>query len=535
MSSLYLNRLSLEERNNLINKLHDTQNGKCFICNEKIDLSVHKNSVDIDHVIPSKTGGKDDPSNFAITHSSCNKSKQDSNLEVARILYLYDKKVRDLKNENRGPNLNDILKDFGGSKFNLNFSIDNNRIKFSFPEMGKNAIIILPIFEDKLSGFKYFFAEFPLEYIYHDDRINPRSIGRNISKLVKEFYLERPQLHVCLGWIDTKNENPKIKVFDGQHKTAAQVMLGVKNIPIRVFIDPDTEVLLTTNTNAGTKLRQVAFDKSVQRHLGSRQYIDRVEKYKKEHNLSEDNYNFSENDLVKHFKGESREMKRYILDSIRDSITHNPENKLKDYIDFGGRGKERPLSYSSIEKTFYSFFIFQNALNTPLTYGLEEGKNPRELEKEQILNLMNLVANKILIEKFDNDIGANRIENRIQKGEKIPLDHLKANRLTREEVMYNWLRYIEQIIKNYFIMQGIPIQESKLFHYKFPDLLWENLSNFLDNLFELPIWSNTEFSATIFGGKQTYDFWQIIFETGKSSQGVDVLPEPIDLMKMIQR
>lgn len=23
-------------------------------------------------------------------------------------------------------------------------------------------------------------------------------------------------------------------------------------------------------------------------------------------------------------------------------ITHNPENKLKEYIDYGGRGKERP-------------------------------------------------------------------------------------------------------------------------------------------------------------------------------------------------
>jgi hypothetical protein len=83
-----------------------------------------------------------------------------------------------------------------------------------------------------------------------------------------------------------------------------------------------------------------------------------VERYKKELELTEDDFNFSERDLVKFFKGESREMKRYILDAVRDSITHNPDNKLKDYIDFGGRGKERPLSYSSVEKTFYSFFIF---------------------------------------------------------------------------------------------------------------------------------------------------------------------------------
>ncbi|RMG38179.1 MAG: HNH endonuclease [Methanobacteriota archaeon] len=534
MSSLYLNRLPSEKREELLKSLHESQHGKCFICGKLIDLSVHKDAVDIDHVIPVKVGGKDDPSNFAITHSSCNRSKQDANLEVARILHRYEQKVEELKTENRGPNLNDILKDADGSKYELSFEISEDTIKFSFPDIGINRIIQLPIFNDQLSGFRYFFSEFPIQYIFHDDKINPRPIGRNISKLIKEFYLKRPQLHVCLGWISSEGGKDKIRVFDGQHKTAAQVLLGATRVAVRVFIDPDVDILLTTNTNAGTVLRQVAFDKSVQRHLGSSLYIDRVEKYKKEHNLSDDDFSFSEQDLVKHFKGESREMKRYILDSVRDSITHNPDNKLKDYIDFGGRGKERPLSYSSIEKTFYSFFIFQNALSTPLEYGIENGINPRELEKEQIVHLMNLVAENILIDKFDMDIGTYRLENRIQKGESIPLDHLKAHRLTREEVMYNWLKYVEQIIKNYFIMQGKPIQESKLFHYKFPDTLWERVGLFLENLFNLPIWSNKELSATIFGGKQNYDFWQTIFETGKTSQGVEVLPEPIDLMKMIQ-
>jgi hypothetical protein len=92
---------------------------------------------------------------------------------------------------------------------------------------------------------------------------------------------------------------------------------------------------------------------------------------------------------VGHFKGEWREMRRYVLDAVRDSVTHHPENKLKDYIDFGGRGKERPFSYSTIEKTFYSFFIYGDLLETPINYRADEGENPRELEKEQILRLTN--------------------------------------------------------------------------------------------------------------------------------------------------
>ncbi|MBI4651643.1 HNH endonuclease [Candidatus Desantisbacteria bacterium] len=534
MGSLYLNRLSQKEREALIEKLFQSQKEICFICEKTIDLKLHKDALDIDHIVPTKLNGKDDPVNFALTHSSCNRSKQASDLNIARILNHFDELKNNISSENRGPNLDDILKSKSGSQYEIIFNKQNGKIKYSLPEIGNNQIFDLPVYIDALSGFEYFFTNLPIEYLYHDDKINPRSIGENISKLIHEFYLKRPQLHISLAWIDLNCPKTKVKVFDGQHKASAQILLGVKQLPVRIFINPNPDILLTTNTNAGTTLRQVAFDKSVQRHLGSALYLDRIDRYKTDCNLSNDNYNFSERDLLKYFKGESREMKRYILDAVRDSITHNPENKLKDYIDFGGRGKDRPLSYSTIEKTFYSFFIFQDVLETPINYRLEEGGNPRELEKEQILELMNLIAEEIFIGKFDGDIGTSQIESKIQKGENLPLPHIRAFRMSKEEILYNWLRYIEQIIKNYFIMQGKPIQESKLFQYKFPEPLWERIKIFIKNIANLPVWINKELSSTVFGGKQVNDYWQTIFETGKSSQGLQVLAEPIDLMKMIK-
>ncbi|MBC7247985.1 MAG: HNH endonuclease [Actinobacteria bacterium] len=535
MGSLYLARLSDEEKNELKHKLLESQGQKCFICEKPLDISIQE--YEIDHIIPVSIGGKDDITNMAITHSTCNESKQDSDLRVARVLARFGA-IRDacFKN-NRGVNLDDILKEYGGSKYELSIVYDETRgmARYSFSDIGCNDIYETKVFEDDLSGFKYFFGIFPIEYVFHDDRINPRSIGQNISKLVKEFFLKRPQLHVPLGWIDlTNNRKERLKVFDGQHKAAAQVLLGVRKLPVRVFINPDIDTLLTTNTNAGTTLRQVAFDKSVQRHLGSALYYDRVERYRKELGLAEDDLSFSESDLVRYFKGESREMKRYILDNVRDYITHHQDNKLKDYIDFGGRGKEKPLSYSTVEKTFYSFFIFQDVMDNPLDYMQEEGENPRDIEREQILQLMNIIAEEIFINKFDPVIGTSKIEHRIQKGEDIPEPHLIAYRMSKEEILYNWLGYISQIAKNYFIMQGKPITERKLFQYRFPPALWDRIRVFIRNLRNLPCWVNKELSSTVFGGKQNYDFWQAVFETGCTPQGLQVLAAPLNLMEMIK-
>ena len=69
-----------------------------------------------------------------------------------------------------------------------------------------------------------FFAKLPIEYLYHDVRINPRAVGGSLNGLVEEFHKKRPQLHVALAWTELKDSQgrAKLHVFDGQHKATAQ-------------------------------------------------------------------------------------------------------------------------------------------------------------------------------------------------------------------------------------------------------------------------------------------------------------------------
>src|SRR5262249_49094680 len=262
----------------------------------------------------------------------------------------------------------------------------------------------------------------------------------------RRIYEKRPQLHIALAWWNpTQDGSGPVKVFDGQHKAAAQILLGVRRLPVRVFVQPDLQVLLQTNTNAGDKLRQVAFDTAVIRHLGSTLYAERVRQYQSMKGLKEDNYDFSEKDLVAFFKGEHREILRYIIDASRVGVITNKDNHLIEFLEWSGKSADQPLTYSNIERTFFAEFVYKKALSSPIGEGLEQGNNPRQLEKDQNVRLMNLFADKFFIGGWDPKFGGRQVESRVQHGDEIPEYHLRAWRIAREEILGNVVQLVRLV------------------------------------------------------------------------------------------
>ena len=539
--SRYLASLNAEQRDQLEQRLSQRQNGRCFICNGAIDFVLHSGQLDVDHIEPLLENGLDGENNFALTHASCNRSKGASNLQVARRLAEFER-IQEQARESgkRGADLGSVLSSYSGGTAELRLQVEDGRVKYSLPHHGDNAIHSARMMHDKLSGMNTFVAQFPLEYLHHDDRINPRSIGSNIRGLIAEFLAKRPQLHVALGWWAPDPEKAaeqrsgKLKLFDGQHKAAAQILLGVRELPVRVFVEPDTNVLLQANTNAGGKLRQVAFDAAVMRHLGSTLYIERVRRYRQMRGLPEGDYSFSELDLVRFFRGEHREMTRYIVDAQRDWITHDSTNKLLEFVEWAGKSGARPMAYPTIERSFFKEFLLSKALDAPIDEGLEQGSNPRQLEREQLVRIMSLVAEVFFVNHWDPEIGGRRLENRIQGGDNFPDGHLRAWRLAREEVMANIVRWVRMVISNYFAYSMKVVAEDRLLHERLPDEVWDSIRNLLESLAGLPCWIDRNLSVTVFGPKQNRDYWEKIFKTGQDPSGIQVLAQPLDPFQMIQ-
>src|SRR3989338_7640129 len=169
MSSKYLSSLNQQERSKLQKELFDIQKGKCFICDEIIDLELHGDALDVDHIEPLSLGGKDNVDNFALPHSHCNRSKQAANLRVARILARFEKlKVKVEAEERKSPSLKHILAMNEGSQFDFRITIDDDIVKYSFPNNGDSRVYQSNLIKDNLSGFRSFFAEIPLPYVFHD-------------------------------------------------------------------------------------------------------------------------------------------------------------------------------------------------------------------------------------------------------------------------------------------------------------------------------------------------------------------------------
>ena len=101
-------------------------------------------------------------------------------------------------------------------------------------------------------------------------------------------------------------------------------------------------------------------------------------------------------------------------------------------------------------------------------------------------------------------------------------------------MLTNVLRWLGMVIRNYFAFTGKMIREDRLLHTRLPDELWDRMQNFLQSLSSLPCWIDRNLSTTVFGPKQNLDYWEKVFETGRSPSGIQILARPLDLHQMIQ-
>lgn len=521
-----IDELSETDRKSLVERLLKLQDKKCYLCGENIDLDLDK--VAIDHIIPiTNAPSLDNESNWALVHLNCNSEKEAKDMRLARILLRYKK---DKKNNSK-LTLKDVLSIFGGSKKPLRIKIVDNKAILKYEDGDQELQKELEVYEDKKNSFKSIYTVLPIEYIFHDSELNPRGIGDNVKAIIDEFFHGNPQLHVCLCRITIQNNEGQVLLFDGQHKATAQIYDGVRHLPVRVFINPDKERLKEVNRRAHKELRQIEFFKSILDELGSDIFADEFKKFLDD----PENRMKSEKAFIDSLPYDRREeMKGYLKNNIKAMIKQPPkgENKFFKFVEQGAaRSKVWPISYDSVEKTVFHFFVDL----TPCEYELPKEENEdyvRILERDNVIRLTNLIADKVLIEFFDESIGVFKIEDRLQKGENIPEYHLRAYRIFRPRVFLVWCEFLAEAIGQILLIRKRINKNMKdkgrIFWVKLAEEDWQDIERMIDALASHKIWMDkTKVVSNILIETHT-DKVRKFLEQGEIEGLGKVLDEPID-------
>ncbi len=118
---------------------------------------------------------------------------------------------------------------------------------------------------DEILKVDYFYGQLPVAWLENDDQegLQPRVIDYKRLISIRDHLKDHPQLAPSIGRL----MNNRLKLFDGQHKLAAQVLNNQADVDVKIYVSPDNSLaakklfddLMITNLEAHSKLKQVPF------------------------------------------------------------------------------------------------------------------------------------------------------------------------------------------------------------------------------------------------------------------------------------
>jgi len=448
-----LDSMSKDEREELVGRLRKAQNGLCYVCQEAINLQAHK--IDIDHIIALARGGADDESNWALAHDSCNRSKGTRDLQLQRILHEFRKHVQSYaagqaQSKQRSFTLHEAMTELCPNRQEVGVVIENDQIQISWEENDRPVTESYAILEEPgAPPARSFVARIPFTCLHHDRDINPRSIV-DLEPMIEEFYNGYPQLQPSLATLAVDGTEGKVPilVFDGQHKAAAQLYARRDRLFVRIFVNHSRERLKETNYRAHTKLAQVHFPQLVNDRVGADLFKEEFDRFLQDADLnkiSEDTF------FTKHVpRPQKAEYKKYFGNYLRYGVLIGKagadQNIILDFTEtVMPRSVRFPLSYDTLQRTLLDVMLFARPAREPI----DQTERYRQLEKENLIRLMNLFVEEVLANgRFDLNLGIRRMEERLANDpQSVPDSHLRAYRLCRKAAMVIWSKEFKRAIQ----------------------------------------------------------------------------------------
>jgi hypothetical protein len=372
--------------------------------------------------------------------------------------------------------LDDVLaKKIGqfGKKVVYEESSDNKNITITFFNGNK---VIFPLNICPATKEKSFYASVPCDCIKNDLELQPRDL---MPKKMWELYTHL-MINTQLAGSVCRLQEGQILLFDGQHKAAAQVWAGRRNIECKIYIEPNKNRLKETNLTAHEKLRQMPFYTSTLIRKYNDIFRDDWEEYiSQTGEKSEDGFVRYLIEFKNKKKADTQKQIKYAL--INDILfSDKPKNKITEFIAEENHTRKNPLTHSSLNRTFFSEFL----VTKPIKESLEGSEDLRTKEKNNMVRLFNIVAEETLIGHWNPE--ANNA------------GHKKAERIYLAGAIRAWVPLLKDVVAQVLRIYDSD-QKETIFFGEISEDNFELIRGRVRRLFSHKIWTdpNIEISTRL--------------------------------------
>ncbi len=447
-----MGRLPTDQEKQIVFQKHK---GKCYVTGEKLKDIKH---CEFHHIRPFIFSEDTSMDNMAPVTKRIHRK-----MGLLCITEFKDKLELDKFFGNEEKRLDDILKgkikNFGEK---ITFSIDEDEKKIEIITKDGEKIRF-PFYTCNITKEKFFYGLLPAKVLKNDKKLQPRPIEK---KRLWDMYLHLSRntlLSPAIGRLTDENE---ILIFDGQHKSGAKLWLGEKELECKVYIKPDIQKLQDTNLVAHEKLRQMQFKPSILASKYSsirKRDMDEFTKICKEP-TEKKLMNF----LIEDKRKSKAEALKEITLSYHNFIIKNEDNKLGPFIS-DKSSKDYPLTYNLVNKTFFMYFFTK----APLEFVINTGEDLRDEEKENIINLMNIITKHVLNGKWNPDANNS--------------GHKRARRIFLAGTIKAWMYLLREAIAHKLnIIEEV--EKKKIFFRKISKKNLEEIEILVKKLFSHKIW-----------------------------------------------
>lgn len=444
----------------------------CFISGEVI---TDQDEIEYDHIHPFAKDGETSIANIRIVLKQYNRRKSDQSLYDVRDNLRLERLFKDKKNDIR---LQDILKLKDVVCKNTHASCSDNSATISDGHIQKEFLL----FYDEILKVYYFYGRIPVAWLENDDQegLQPRVIDYKRLISIRDHLKNHPQLAPSIGRL----VGNRVKLFDGQHKLAAQVLNNQIEVDVKVYISPESlegskklfDALMITNLDAHSKLKQVPFYTSTLLDRLSVIYKDLLDEFvggKLPENHTEDKFIHF---LVTEKQYSRAEAKTMLRGAIKTAALDG--SALSAYVAEASKDASYPMTIDLLDKTLFPSTLYFEPSEARFTSATDY----RNAESHNFKVFAQELVKEAYLEKWVPNV----------KGKSLTNEQLKARRIWHKGSVLTWSPYIESIL--YFALQFITQQDRErlLYRSEMTDNQIEIIKICLKRLFSHPMWDEPE-------------------------------------------